>query len=224
MTRTSGPHDEPPHHTPTVPGTAGAAADLTGLSVGGVIHRSPLSHYFGRMRGSRRTVSQQRRLSAVPLTFLAAFLGIYLISIPAMFPSWPMSTKLFLVGSFGATALLLYAAPRVEFAQPRNVVAGQVISATVGVTAYKLLGAHLGLAAALAVAASVCVMQVTRTVHPPAGATALIAVLGPAPVHRLGYTFVLTPVLLGILILIVVAVVVNNLSPDKNRHYPVTWW
>ncbi|HXA32315.1 MAG TPA: HPP family protein [Acidimicrobiales bacterium] len=186
--------------------------------------RSPLSVYFGRMRGSRRTLSQQRKLSAVPLTFLAAFLGIYLISIPALFPSWPMSTKLFLVGSFGATALLLYAAPRVEFAQPRNVVAGQVISATVGVTAYKLLGAHLGLAAALAVAASVCVMQVTRTVHPPAGATALIAVLGPAPVHRLGYTFILTPVLFGIVILIVVAVLVNNLSPDEARHYPVTWW
>ncbi|HWF22558.1 MAG TPA: HPP family protein, partial [Acidimicrobiales bacterium] len=108
-----------------MPRTAAAAADLTGASGSGATRRSPLSAYFGRMRGSKRTVNQQRKLSAVPLTFLAAFLGIYLISIPALFPSWPMSTKLFLVGSFGATALLLYAAPRVEFAQPRNVVAGQ---------------------------------------------------------------------------------------------------
>jgi CBS domain-containing membrane protein len=176
------------------------------------------------MRGSRRTARQQRKLSAVPLTFVAAFLAIYLISIPALFPSWPVSTKLFLIGSFGASGLLLYAAPRAEFAQPRNTLAGQVISATIGVTAYKLLGAHLGVAAALAVAVSVCVMQVTRTVHPPAGATALIAVLGPAPVHRLGYAFVLTPVLVGVVILIVVAVLVNNLSPDEARHYPVTWW
>ncbi|MGA8370076.1 MAG: HPP family protein [Acidimicrobiales bacterium] len=163
-------------------------------------------------------------MSAVPLTFAATFIGIYLISIPALFPSWPLSTKLFLVGSFGASAVLLFAAPRAEFAQPRNAVAGQVIAATIGVTAYKLLSAHVGLAAALGVAVTVCVMQLTRTLHPPAGATALIAVLGPAQVHRLGYDYVLTPILIGILILILVALVVNNLSSDKNRHYPVTWW
>ena len=186
--------------------------------------RLPLTAYIGRMRGSPRTVYQQRRLSAVPLTFAASFIGIYLISIPALFPSWPVSTKLFLVGSFGASAVLLFAAPRAEFAQPRNAVAGQVISAAMGVTAYKLLSAHVGLAAAVGVATAICVMQVTRTLHPPAGATALIAVLGPAQVHRLGYDYVLTPILVGMLILIVVAVLVNNLSPDENRHYPVTWW
>lgn len=186
--------------------------------------RMPLTVYFGRMRGAPRTVTQQRRLSAVPLTFAATFIGIYLISIPALFPSWPLSTKLFLVGSFGASAVLLFAAPRVEFAQPRNAVAGQVIAATVGVTAYKLLGAHVGLAAALGVGVAVCIMQVTRTLHPPAGATALIAILGPAQVHRLGYDYVLTPILIGMLILIAIALVVNNLSPDENRHYPATWW
>lgn len=194
-------------------------ADPTGSQ-----RRLPLIVYLGRMRGSTRAVYQERKLSAVPLTFAATFIGIYLISIPALFPSWPLSTKLFLVGSFGASAVLLFAAPRAEFAQPRNAVAGQVIAATIGVTAYKLLSAHVGLAAALGVAVTVCVMQVTRTLHPPAGATALIAVLGPAQVHRLGYDYVLTPILIGILILIVVALVVNNLSPDKNRHYPVTWW
>lgn len=186
--------------------------------------RLPLTAYLGRMRGAPRTVSQQRKLSAVPLTFAGTFIGIYLISIPALFPSWPLSTKLFLVGSFGASAVLLFAAPRAEFAQPRNAIAGQVIAAAVGVTAYKLLGAHIGLAAAVGVATAVCVMQVTRTVHPPAGATALIAILGPAQVHHLGYDYVLTPILIGMLILIAVTLIVNNLSPDKNRHYPATWW
>jgi CBS-domain-containing membrane protein len=186
--------------------------------------RLSLTVYLRRMRGAPRTVSQQRRLSAIPLTFGATFIGIYLISIPALFPSWPLSTKLFLVGSFGASAVLLFAAPRAEFAQPRNAVAGQVIAATVGVTAYKLLSAHVGLAAALGVGVAVCLMQVTRTLHPPAGATALIAILGPAQVHRLGYDYVLTPILIGMLILIAIALVVNNLSPDENRHYPATWW
>ena len=167
---------------------------------------------------------QQRKLSAVPLTFCATFVGIFLISIPSMYPSWPMSTRLFLIGSFGASAALLYAAPRAEFAQPRNALFGQLIAAATGVTAYKLLNTHIGLAAGVGVACAVAIMQVTRTIHPPAGATALIAVLGPAPVHHLGYEFVLTPVLVGILILIVLALVVNNLSPDENRHYPATWW
>lgn len=82
--------------------------------------RVPLTAYLGRMRGSPRTVSQQRRMSAVPLTFAGTFIGIYLISIPALFPSWPLSTKLFLVGSFGASAVLLFAAPRAEFARKRR--------------------------------------------------------------------------------------------------------
>jgi CBS-domain-containing membrane protein len=98
------------------------------------------------------------------------------------------------------------------------------VSAFIGVTAYKLLGHHVGLAGALAVATSIAILQVIHSLHPPAGATALIAVLGPANVHELGYQFVLTPVLVGSLILLVVALVVNNLSSHESRHYPATWW
>jgi CBS domain-containing membrane protein len=49
-------------------------------------------------------------------------------------------------------------------------------------------------------------------------------VLGPAQVHRLGYLFVLTPVLTGSVILLIVAVIMNNLSEHANRHYPTFWW
>lgn len=119
---------------------------------------------------------------------------------------------------------MLYAAPRSELAQPRNVVFGHTMSAFVGVTVFKVLGAHVGLAGAVAVAAAIVLMQLTHTLHPPAAGLALIAVLGPANVHRLGYEFVLTPVFVGVMILIGVALVVNNLSPDEERHYPVYWW
>jgi CBS domain-containing membrane protein len=67
-------------------------------------------------------------------------------------------------------------------------------------------------------------MQLLNALHPPAGATALIAVLGPAKVHQLGYLYILTPVLAGALILLVVAVLVNNLNRDEDCHYPLTWW
>jgi CBS domain-containing membrane protein len=181
--------------------------------------------YVGRMRGgaSRNAVGRVPAL-VVLLTWCAGFIGIFLISIPSLYPGLPASTKLFLIGSFGASATLLYAAPKSELAQPRNLLVGQAIAAAVGVTAYKLVGAHVGVAAGLAVATTIGVMQITNSVHPPAGATALIAVLGPASVHKLGYLFILTPVLAGALILLLVAIVMNNLSPDENRHYPIRWW
>ena len=131
---------------------------------------------------------------------------------------------MFLIGSFGASAGALYSAPRADLAQPRNVIGGHLLSALIGVTAFKLLGAHVGLAAALAVATSIAVMQLTHTAHPPGAATALIAVLGPAKVHALGYEFVLTPVLVGAAIMLLIALALNNLSPDPRRHYPASWW
>jgi CBS-domain-containing membrane protein len=176
------------------------------------------------MRGTAPRVGQRRSLPLIAVSGCAAFAGIYLISLPEIYPGWPLSGKLFLIGSFGASAALLYGAPSSPFAQPRHLVVGQLIAAVVGVTAYKLVGHHPGVAAGLAVAGTVVVMQLVQALHPPAGATALIAVLGPAQVHRLGYQFVLSPVLVGALILLAVAVVVNNLPSDKESHYPLTWW
>jgi CBS domain-containing membrane protein len=43
-------------------------------------------------------------------------------------------------------------------------------------------------------------------------------------VHALGYDYVLSPVLIGVMTLLVAALLINNLSPDENRHYPLSWW
>jgi CBS-domain-containing membrane protein len=185
---------------------------------------SPLAEYFGRMRGTATRTTTRQPISDVFLSWAAAAIGIFLIAIPSMYVDLPISTRLFLIGSFGASAALLYGAPHSDFAQPRNLIIGQLVAAFVGVTAYKAIGAHVGLAGAVAVATTIAILQVTHCLHPPAGATALIAVLGPVQVHRLGYVFVLTPVLTGSVILLAVAVVVNNLSKHSERHYPTMWW
>jgi CBS-domain-containing membrane protein len=185
---------------------------------------SPLAVYLGRMQATGTRTTTRVPVSVLILSWSAAAVGIFLISIPSLYGNLPISTRLFLVGSFGASAALLYGAPHSDFAQPRNLVIGQLVAATVGVTAYKLLGSHVGLAGALAVATTIAILQLANSLHPPAGATALIAVLGPAQVHRLGYEFVLTPILAGSLILLAVAVVMNNLSSHANRHYPTHWW
>lgn len=130
--------------------------------------------------------------------------------------------NLFLIGSFGATAVLLYGAPAVPFAQPRYVLGGHFLSALIGVTVYQLLPDPVWLASALAVSFAILAMYLTQTTHPPGGATALIAVIGSNKVHALGFWYVLDPVLEGIALLLLVALLVNNLSPE--RRYPHYWW
>jgi len=178
--------------------------------------------YLRRMRGGRRPVSRPGP-AAVLRAWVGAALGILVVSAPVLYLGLPASANVFLIGSFGATAVLLYAAPRSDLAQPRNVVGGHVLSALVGVTAHRVLPGHPEVAAALAVATAIALMQVTLTLHPPGGATALIAVLGPERVHRLGYRYALTPVLVSVCLMVIVALLVNNLSRHEHHHYPVTW-
>ncbi len=126
-----------------------------------------------------------------------------------------------IIGSFGASAVLIYGAIRSPLAQPRNLIGGHVISAFIGVTAYKLLPAHLMLAAPIAVATSIAAMHATKTLHPPGGATALIAVIGSQKIHNLGYFYALIPGAVGPVIMLAVALLVNNIP--KNRRYPEFW-
>jgi CBS-domain-containing membrane protein len=130
---------------------------------------------------------------------------------------------MFVIGSFGASAVLVYGAPLAEFSQPRNLIGGSVLSALIGVAVYQVCGDYVVLASALAVSLSIALMYLTRTLHPPGGATALIAVIGGENVHQLGFLYALMPVFLGSVLLLLVALVVNNLSTDPKRHYPVYW-
>jgi CBS-domain-containing membrane protein len=61
-------------------------------------------------------------------------------------------------------------------------------------------------------------MQITKTLHPPGGATALIAIIGSDKIKALGYTYLLSPVLIGVLILLLAALIFNNMT--SKRQYP----
>jgi CBS-domain-containing membrane protein len=106
-------------------------------------------------------------------------------------------------------------------AQPRNLLGGHVISALIGVTFYKLMPGHIWLASALAVSMSIAVMHATKTLHPPGGATALIAVTGSSQIHDLGYFYAVMPAGVGAAIMLLVALLINNIP--KNRRYPEYW-
>jgi len=127
-----------------------------------------------------------------------------------------------IIGSFGASAVLIYGAIRSPLAQPRNLLGGHILSAIIGVTAYQWLGEQPWLAAAVAVSISIAVMHLTMTLHPPGGATALIAVIGGESVHELGYLYVVIPTALGAIVMLLVALIINNIP--KSRKYPEFWF
>lgn len=150
-------------------------------------------------------------------SFVGAFVGIGIIALLQSL-QLPQLENVFLIGSFGASSVLVYGAIQSPLAQPRNLIGGHVVSALAGVTVSYYCPDIIWITAPLAVASSIVLMQITKTLHPPGGATALIAVSGGAKIADLGYWYVLSPVLSGALILFLVAIVFNNITP--KRHYP----
>ncbi len=150
-------------------------------------------------------------------SFVGSFIGIAIL---AFIQSKTLANidSIFLIGSFGASSVLIFGAVQSPLAQPRNLVGGHIISAIIGVTIYKTFPPILWITAPLAVSLSIVMMQLTKTLHPPGGAAALIAIIGTDKVKHLGFLYVLSPVLSGTLILLVVALIFNNLIP--SRKYP----
>jgi CBS-domain-containing membrane protein len=149
--------------------------------------------------------------------FLGSFVGIgtlaYIQSI-----HFSGNDVAYLIGSFGASSVLIYGIIQSPFSQPRNLIGGHLFSALIGVTVHKLLPDILWMAAPLAVSLSIVLMQLTKTLHPPGGATALIAIIGSDKIKELGYLYVISPVLIGVLILLITALIFNNMT--SNRSYP----
>lgn len=179
-----------------------------------------LISFFKKFGGGKR-VPPRAPVYEIVWSTVGAFLGIYAVYEIGIFQSFNLENTLFLVSSFGASAVLIYGVPKSPYAQPRNLVLGHVLSAIVGVTCALLLDFSPVLSAALAVSLAIAVMHVTRLIHPPGGATALIAVIGGEEVHQMSYWYALSPVFTGAVILLLVALLVNNLSPQ--RRYPEYW-
>lgn len=177
--------------------------------------------YLRKMRGTSSSNPPRVSNSEILWSWVGAFLGIAAVAWVdrLFFTEYDLSL---MIGSFGASAVLVYGAVRSPLAQPRNLVGGHVISALVGVICWKLFHHYPWLAGALAVATSLALMHTTRTLHPPGGATALIAVIGSPEIHQLGFFYVLMPATIAPLILLAVALLVNNIP--ASRRYPEIWF
>lgn len=158
-------------------------------------------------------VSQKEKFVSLLGGFLAISLLTHLIHDVCLLP---LGTGL--IASMGASAVLLFAVPHGQLSQPRPVLGGHVVSATIGVSCARWIPGP-AIAAGFAVGISIWIMHQLKCIHPPGGATALVAVLGGESIHVLGYWFVLAPVLINALIMVSLAVAINYAF--KWRRYPI---
>ncbi len=120
----------------------------------------------------------------------------------------------YLVASFGATAVLIYGAPKAPFSQPKNVFFGHLFSAIIGVAVAVVFDAAgiydewWWLAAGIAVSLAITAMVLTGTIHPPGGATALSCVIS----GFFGPEYIVRPVMIGIVLMMIIAYAANMLK------------
>jgi CBS-domain-containing membrane protein len=120
---------------------------------------------------------------------------------------------LLLIAPFGASCVLAFALPQSPLAQPRNVIGGHLISTAVGITAFSLLG-NQPLAFGAAVGFAIAAMELTGTLHPPAGADPIVVLTAKA-----SWTFLISPVLMGAVAIVLLAIVYHRAI--SRRPYPI---
>jgi hypothetical protein len=170
-----------------------------GLRTGLGIELAPVSH-------------AERLISGV-----GGFVGIFGILAASHATLGDLDASLLIVGSMGASAVLVFGVPHGPLSQPWAVAGGHAVSAFIGVCFAKLVPQPF-VAAALAVGVAIGAMHYLRCVHPPGGATAITPVIAGPAVHALGFRFLLTPVLLNVAILLAAAIAVN--ACVSWRRYP----
>ncbi|KAK4058236.1 hypothetical protein OIO90_000975 [Microbotryomycetes sp. JL221] len=195
-----------------------------------------IAHFLGRRPALETPVLPGLKylsedVESAILAFIAAFVAILLACTISDGLSEHLDSLPILIGSWGATSVLLFLVPNSPLSQPKNVIGGHVISALTGVCIAYLFSLSprytrdehaspdefkqlLPVAAALSVALASFLMQLTGTIHPPGGATALLAA------SRRTFAFVLLA-FLSVVVMTAWACIINNLGRKK---YPVYWW
>ena len=169
-----------------------------------------IKYYSFYLGGDQPFVPWVERIRAI----IGAFIGLMLVLTIAKYLGELNGMNEWLMASLGASALLVFALPQSPMAQPWAVIAGNTLSALVGVSCFHLLGEPL-LAAPVAAALSILGMFILRCLHPPAAAVALIAVLG----HIGSYRYAFFPVMVDSVLLILAGAAYSNVTgkPYPNR-------
>lgn len=167
-------------------------------------------NFLHKLKGDDAKLPPKHSIKSIILAWLGGFVAISAVALL----SNTLSVALVL-GSFGASCVLIFGFPDVPFSQPRNILGGHFFSSLIGLICLTLFGATWW-SVAIAVGTAIAVMMITRTTHPPAGSNPVIIYL-TKPV----WSFLLFPTVFGAIVLIIVALLYNNLS--RESRYPKYW-
>ncbi len=166
--------------------------------------------FLQKIKGDGAALPPRAANKPIALAWLGGCLAIASVALLAD----SLSVALVL-GSFGASCVLLFGFPDVPFSQPRNVIVGHVLSSFIGLLFLAIFGAYWW-SLALAVGTDIALMMLTRTVHPPAGSNPVIVFL-----TKPAWGFLLYPTLFGAIVLVLVALIYLNATRDAK--YPKYW-
>tara|TARA_Y100001978_G_scaffold27639_1_gene23595 strand:- start:468 stop:983 length:516 start_codon:yes stop_codon:yes gene_type:complete len=145
------------------------------------------------------------------ISFLGAFIAINILALVCIYKDQSL-----LIAPFGASTVLLFGVEKSPLAQPRNVIMGNLFGGISAVFSYNCFGNN-SFSCGLAVAIAITLGQLFRCLHPPAGAIAILGVISQANLN-----FVLSPVLIGSVVLVILGIIVNRIL-KKEPTYPVHW-
>lgn len=163
-------------------------------------------------------------ISETALTFIGVLLTLLVLSVLSEGLMDISENEYFLLlGNFGATMTLVFDIHKAPAAQPRNILLGSTVSASLAILLCYIPENILPVwtRVAVAPACSIAAMGKLGLSHPPAGAAALIYAQAGPLVKDLGWMYLILPLFVGNMITVTMATLINNLS--KERHYPSYW-
>ncbi len=133
-----------------------------------------------------------KKYESMLLGAMGATIGIILLQVLS-----ERSNIALLVAPFGATFVLVFALPESPLVKPKNIIGGYLIATFTGLVFYQFLGNNpysLGLAFGI----SFVLMQLTKTLHPPAGSIPLLIMFS-----KPDWSYIITPILVGVILILV---------------------
>ena len=122
------------------------------------------------------------------------------------------SSGIWLMFSFGATVFIVFVLHNLETAQPKNIFFGHLISILVGIVFNEAIGLSF-YSLGLSVGIAVILMVYFNVMHPPAASNPIVAIF-----MDLSFDYILFPVIIGSIIIIFSAIVINKFI--LKRNYP----
>jgi len=160
----------------------------------------------------RNTVDARERMRAVA----GAAIGLLITALLCRWMAEAVGVSIWLIAPMGASAVLVFAVPASPLAQPWSVIVGNTLSTMVGIACVRWIP-DPAWAAAIAVGAAIGLMFATRSLHPPGGAAALLAVL----THTDHFSAALFPTLANSLLLVLAGVAYNTFTGRRYPHVQV---